>query len=225
MNQFVQNGKLFLLCPFFSETLVMFCLLSSAVPLCPQQQTHATQTSPLTDEQKFQQVEDRWSEAINRRDQYALELVLSPELIDISATGDVTTRNQQISSLFQKSAESRSLDQRVVRVRILENLAVVTGSYTEQLRVNDKAIQQKGVFTHIYQNIRGNWLCVNSHRTATEEPVRQARGLKKQRSLSGPLPHGTNISIGTRAAASPTQNSISFIDAALHASPILHMAE
>jgi hypothetical protein len=218
MNQSVQHGKLFLLCLFFFETLVVFCLLFSAVPLCPQQQTHATQTSPLTDEQKFQQVEDRWSEAINKRDQYVLELVLSPELIDISATGDVTTRNQQISMLFQKGTEAHSIDQRVVRVRVLGNLAVVIGNYTEQLRVNDKAMQQKGVFTHVYQDIRGNWLCVNSHRTATGEPVRQkARGSKKQSSLSNPLLHGANSSIGTQAAGSIPQKSINLIDASRYA--------
>jgi len=221
MNQSVQNGKLFLLCLFFLETLVVFCLLFSIVPLCAQQQTHATQTSPLTDEQKFQQVEDRWSEAINKRDQYVLELMLSPELIDISATGDVSTRNQQISMLFQKGTETRSIDQRVVRVQVLGNIAVVIGSYTEQLRANDKAVQQKGVFTHVYQNIRGTWLCVNSHRTATGEPVRQkARGSKKQNSLSNPLLHGNNSFIRTQAAASTSQNSVSLIDAPLYAGTI-----
>jgi hypothetical protein len=211
MNQFVQNGKLFLLCPFFSETLVMFYLLFSAVPLCPQQQTHATQTSPLTDEQEFQQVEDRWSEAINRRDQYALELVLSPELIDISVTGDVTTRNQQISMLFQKGVEPRSLDQRVLKVRDLGNITLVVGSYTEQLRVNDKAVQQRGVFTHVYQKVRGNWLCVNSHRTAIgERALLKVRGTKKQDSLSGPLLHGANSVTNTPATASTPQNSTHF---------------
>jgi hypothetical protein len=40
---------------------------------------------PLTDEQKFQQVEVRWSKAINKRDRYVLEFVLSPELIGILA--------------------------------------------------------------------------------------------------------------------------------------------
>ena len=180
MNQSVQNGKLFLVCLFFLETLVVFCLLFAAVPLCPQQQPHANQTSPLTDEQKFQQVEDRWSEAIDKRDQYVLEQVLSPALIDISAAGDVTTRNQQISMLFQKGIPPRSLDQLVVRVRVLANIAVVTGSYTEQLRVNDKAVQQKGVFTHVYQNVRGNWLCVNAQRTPDAESVSEkARGAAK----------------------------------------------
>ena len=213
MNQFVQNGKLFLLCPFFSETLVMFCLLFSAVPLCPQQQTHATQTSPLTDEQKFQQVEDRWSEAINRRDQYALELVLSPELIDISVNGDVTTRNQQISMLFQKGVEPRLLDQRVLKVHDLGNITLVIGSYTEQLRVNDKAVQQRGLFTHVYQKVRGNWLCVNSHRTAIgERTPLKVRGTKKQNSLSGPLLHGTNSFKSTLAVTSTPQNSTRFIE-------------
>jgi hypothetical protein len=213
VNQSVQDRKHFLLCLVFLEMLVVFYLLFSAVPLCPQQQTHASQTSPLTDEQKFQQIEDRWSEAIDKRDQYVLELVLSPALIDISATGDVTTRNQQISMLFQKGTASRSLDQLVVRVRVLANIAVVTGSYTEQLRVNDKTVQQKGVFTHVYQNVRGNWLCVVSHRTATGEAAQQnARRSKKQNSLSRPLLNGVNSSKDTQAAASSPQHSTHFID-------------
>jgi hypothetical protein len=213
MNQSVQDRKLFLPCLVFLEMLVVFYLLFSAVPLCPQQQTHATQTSSLTDEQKFQQVEDRWSAAIDKRDQYVLELVLSPALIDISAAGDVTTRNQQISMLFQKGTEPRALDQRVVRVRVLANIAVVTGNYTEQLRVNDKTVQQKGVFTHVYQNVHGNWLCVVSHRTVTGEAARQnARGLKKQNSLSRPPLHGANSYKDTQAAASTPQNSTHCID-------------
>jgi len=218
MNQSVPNGKLFLSVLFFLETLVVFCLLFSAVPLCPQQQTHTSQTSPMTDEQKFQQVEDRWSEAIDKRDQYVLELLLSPALIDISATGDVTTRNQQISMLFQKGIPPRSLDQLVVRVRVLANIAVVTGSYTEQLRVNDKTVQQKGVFTHVYENVRGHWLCVVSHRTATGEAARQnARGSKKQNSLNRPLLHGANRFKDTQAAASSPQNSTHFIDVPIFA--------
>ena len=87
MDQSLPNAKLFLLVLFFLETLVVFCLLFSAVPLCPQQQTHAIRTISSTNEQKFQQVEDCWSAAINKRDPSVLDLVLSPELIDIAATG------------------------------------------------------------------------------------------------------------------------------------------
>ena len=35
-------------------------------------------------------------------DQYGLELVLSPLLVDVSATGDITTRNQQVALMTQR---------------------------------------------------------------------------------------------------------------------------
>ena len=43
--------------------------------------------------QQFQKIEESWSLAVNGRDQYGLELVLSPLFVDVSATGDITTRN------------------------------------------------------------------------------------------------------------------------------------
>src|SRR5437879_1903391 len=49
---------------------------------------------------EFQKVEDTWSNAINSRDQYGLELVLSPLFVDVSAGGDITTRNQQLAQLI-----------------------------------------------------------------------------------------------------------------------------
>jgi len=48
---------------------------------------------------QFQKIEDSWSSAINMRDQYGLELVLSPLFVDVSASGDITTRNQQLADL------------------------------------------------------------------------------------------------------------------------------
>ena len=54
---------------------------------------------------------------------------------------------------------------------------MVIGSYDEQLRVNGKPVRQTGMFTHIYHNDRGNWLCVNAQRTPDVESVREkARG-------------------------------------------------
>ena len=47
--------------------------------------------------QQFQKIEDSWDDAVNKRDQYGLELVLSPLFLDVSGTGDITTRNQQVA--------------------------------------------------------------------------------------------------------------------------------
>lgn len=158
---------------------ILFALFSSG-PQTDAQQAGSAQASQLSDKQAFQQIEDRWSQAIAKRDQYALELVLSPELIDISAWGDQTTRNQQIAMLFERDAEPLSLDQRVTNVRTFGELAVVIGRYDEQLRVNGKPVRQTGMFTHIYHIERGNWLCVNAQRAPDVESVpEKARGTAK----------------------------------------------
>jgi ketosteroid isomerase-like protein len=160
---------------------ILFVLFSS-VSQTNAQQAGAHQVSQLPDKQAFQQIEDRWSQAVTKRDQYALELVLSPELIDISASGDQTTRNQQIAMFFEKDAEPLSLGQRVTNVRTFGEVVVVIGSYDEQTRVNGKPVRQTGLFTHIYHCERGNWLCVNAQRTAdVESGPEKARGAAKHK--------------------------------------------
>jgi ketosteroid isomerase-like protein len=151
---------------------ILFALFSSE-PQANAQQAGPAQTSQLSDKQAFQQIEDRWSQAIAKRDQYALELLLSPELIDISASGDETTRNQQIAMLFEKGAEPLSLDRSVINVRRFGDFAVVIGTYDEQSRVNGKLVRQKGKFTHVYENVHNNWLCVSAQCTAEVGPASQ----------------------------------------------------
>ena len=130
--------------------------------------------------QTFQTIEDRWSEAINKRDQYALELVLSPELIDISATGTVTTRDQQISMLLQRHTEPLLFDQRVVNVRSFGGIAIVIGNYVEQPRAKENVVRRSGMFIHVYQKFRGRWSCINAQRTAIGAPSPpKARGAEK----------------------------------------------
>jgi hypothetical protein len=155
-------------------------VLFFAIPQSFAQDTSASQALLLTDKQEFQQIEDRWSEAINKRDQYALELVLSPELIDISAAGTVMTRDQQIATLLQKHTEPLLLDQRVVNVRSFGEIAVVIGNYVEQPSAREKVAWRRGMFTHIYRRVLGRWSCISSQRTAIADPSPQkARRAKK----------------------------------------------
>src|ERR1700677_2193481 len=132
----------------WSFVVSIVSVLFSAVFLCAAQQTRPAQAPQPPDIQMFQKVEGRWSEAISRRDPYELELVLSPEYMDISVTGDMTTRDQQIALLFEKGTEPLSLNQHVLDARTFSDLAVVIGSYDEQLHLRGKAVHRKGMFTH-----------------------------------------------------------------------------
>jgi ketosteroid isomerase-like protein len=118
---------------------------------------------------EFQKIEDNWSEAVNQRDQYGLELVLSPLFVDVSASGDITTRNQQLAQLITGEDKTLHYEQRVITVRLLGDIAVANGTYVLHHKVNTAAVDEKGVFTHVFERLRGGWVCINSQRTVLRE--------------------------------------------------------
>src|ERR1700742_1386148 len=132
-----------------------------------QQTPNATQAPPAFRE--MQQVEDRWATAITKRDQYALELVLAPQYIGISASGDVVTRNQQIAHLFVKNAGPDSLEQKVISVRFVGDVAIVNGTYVMSWKGDKGPVLEKGIFSHVFEHLHDNWLCLNSQRTVVAE--------------------------------------------------------
>ena len=144
-------------------------------------------TSDVSPEiREFQKIEDTWSGAINQRDQYSLELVLSPLFVDVSANGDITTRNQQLAQLITGEDKTMHLEQRVVTVRMLGDTAVANGTYVLHHKAGSAQVDEKGVFTHVYERMRGGWVCVNSQRTLLREDA--PNGKKKRQGSEAELP-------------------------------------
>jgi ketosteroid isomerase-like protein len=142
------------------------CLLTPGA-IAAAQATKAAAVPP--EFREMQQVEDRWDDAITKRDQYGLELVLAPQYIGISASGDVVTRNQQISHLFVKNSGPQSLEQKVVSVRFVGEVAIVNGTYVMTWKGEKGPVLEKGIFSHVFEHVRNNWLCLNSQRTVVTE--------------------------------------------------------
>ena len=143
------------------------CLFMPGV-ISEAQQATKTNTAPPAF-REMQQVEDRWSDAVTKRDQYDLELVLAPQFIGISASGDVTTRNQQIAHLFVKNSGLESLEQKVVSVRFVGDVAIVNGTYVMTWKGEKAPVLEKGIFSHVFEHVRETWLCLNSQRTVVAE--------------------------------------------------------
>lgn len=150
--------------------LIALCLSLPVVNSKAQQATKTTTAPPAFRE--LQQVEDRWSDAVTKRDQYGLELVLAPQFIGISAAGDVTTRNQQIAHLFVKNAGPESLEQKVVSVRFVGDVAIVNGTYVMAWKGEKAPVMEKGIFSHVFEHVRNTWLCLNSQQTVVAEETR-----------------------------------------------------
>jgi ketosteroid isomerase-like protein len=137
-------------------------------PAAPAAQPAATSAeSPHLRE--FQKIEDAWASAINVRDQYGLELVLSPLFVDVSASGDITTRNQQLAQLITDEDKTLHLDQRVITVRLVGDIAVANGTYLLHHKAGSAQVDEKGVFTHVFERAHGGWMCINSQRTTLRE--------------------------------------------------------
>jgi ketosteroid isomerase-like protein len=166
------------------SALFLSCTLLAQVPnpsSATASSSAATTSSPEV--QQFQKIENSWDDAINRRDQYGLELVLSPLFLDVSGSGDITTRNQQVAYLITTEDKTLHLEQKVVAVRMLGDTAVANGTYVLHHRASSAQVDEKGVFTHVFERAHNGWLCINSQRTV----LREDGGKKKQSSAELPF--------------------------------------
>jgi ketosteroid isomerase-like protein len=159
---------------FLAFSAVLLCCSaafaqSPSPPATPVSVPAGSTTSVSPEIREFQKIEDNWSNSINGRDQYGLELVLSPLFVDVSAVGDITTRNQQVAALITGEDKTLHLDQRVITVRLLGDVAVANGTYVLHHKVNSSQVDEKGVFTHVFERARNGWLCINSQRTVLRE--------------------------------------------------------
>jgi ketosteroid isomerase-like protein len=136
---------------------------------------------------QIQKIEDSWADAVNRHDQYGIELVLSPLFVDVSATGDVTTRNQQVVQVINGEDKTVYLTQKVITVRMLGDIAVANGTYTYRHKVNSAPVEEKGVFTHVFERVHGGWLCINSQRTILRQDSNTNSRQKKSSTAEMPF--------------------------------------
>jgi ketosteroid isomerase-like protein len=173
----------FLAC--FSALLFTSCVAIAQTPAPAVTPTPANITTTESPEiRTFQKIEDAWADAVSNRDQYALELVLSPLFVDVSASGDITTRNQQVAFVITGEDKTIHLEQRVITVRMLGDIAVANGTYTLRHKVASAEVNEKGIFTHVFERSHGSWFCINSQRTV----LREDSNAKQKKQSNAELP-------------------------------------
>ena len=184
---------------------IFVSLAASAVflgGLASAQQTATKQPPEVT---QFQKLEDQWSDAVAKRDQYDLELLMSPILVNISSTGEVTTRNQQIAQLYEKSGPQLvSMEQRVVNVRTFEDMALVDGTYIMKWKIDGQIREERGIFTHVYQHVRNNWVCVHAQRTAVVEKGGDQKTKSASKKTNAELPFHIPLLYEGKQSTQPT---------------------
>jgi ketosteroid isomerase-like protein len=170
-------------------SLALFLFAVAVHPTLHAQQSDAPSAEPVTAVQQFQQFEDKWSIAYAHKDQFDMELILSPSFVNVSAAGQVSTRNELIAQMFDHSAgDLLSMEQRVVNVRIFGDVALVEGTYIIHYKLAAHTYDERGVFTHVYERARNNWICVNAQRTAVyDQSDEKAKNAGKKSNAALPL--------------------------------------
>lgn len=166
----------------FLGAAMLFAALGPVLKAQEQSAAGIVAGQPQPEEIKtFQSLEDNWSTALVQVNQYGMELLLSPYFVNISAAGDVQTRDQFIAFLFEKGADRPySMEQKVASVRVFGDTAIVSGTYQIKIAVNGVPRLQSGIFTHIFVQSHDRWLCVNSQRTnVIDEPLTKMRKRRK----------------------------------------------
>lgn len=160
----------------------------TATPRSPAPAVEANVTTTASPEvQQFQKIEDAWSMAVNQHDQFSLENVLSPLFLDVAANGDITTRNQQVVQVLNTDDKNLWLSQRVITVRMMGDIAVANGTYTLRHSASGKPVDEKGVFTHVFERNHGGWVCTNSQRTVLRQDEPGGDKRKKQSTAAEPF--------------------------------------
>ncbi len=137
---------------------------------------------------KIRVIETNWAEALVKKDQYALDLSLSPTFVDISATGEVTTKNQQIARLFSPTYGVLGYNETLTSIRVLGETAIAQGTYTLRRKWGSDVQEERGVFTHVYQRVRDTWQCINAQRTIVREQVGPPKPAEKKGELPFHIP-------------------------------------
>jgi hypothetical protein len=176
-----------------SAVFVGFLFVSGSIqstfaqgPTAPAPPATTTESPEIHD---LQVIENKWASALNQRDQYALELVLSPLFVNIASNGDVTTRNQQIVATINPEDKTAAIEFRVITVRMLGDVAVANGTYAYTHKAGNGEGVEKGVFTHVFQRQHGNWVCMNAQRTSLrEDPAGKTKATKTKSKQDAELP-------------------------------------
>ena len=150
---------------FFSGSLLALAAFLSV----PSLHAQAAASTDTVEQQQVRTLETTWANALVKKDQYGLDLVLAPTFVNISATGEVTTKNQQIARMFAGNYPLETYKETLTSIRVLGDSAIAQGTYSLVRKNGAQDVEEKGIFTHVYQRVRETWQCVNAQRTVVVE--------------------------------------------------------
>ena len=116
------------------------------------------------------QLEERWDDAIVRKDRALLERILAPGFVFIDADGSITRRNELLDGIMAAELEIDPFVTRDVEVRLYDRTAVLTGWFEQTGRYRGQAFRQRARYTDVYVLGPTGWMAVSAHASTLVNP-------------------------------------------------------
>lgn len=134
-------------------SLLIFIILLSSFQGSP------TSTDAIT------QIEQRFNAALMKRDAAEFDLLLANDLVHISFEGQSAGKAEYMAFFKQGSWEYKKYEPSNVKVKLLGNVAVVTGRVDRAIVVNNRETTGAFAFTHVWSRIDDRWQLTSSQLT------------------------------------------------------------
>ncbi len=128
--------------------------------------TPATETSENT----VREVEQRFTAALLKKDDVAFGELLADDLLHISFDGQVASKAEYMAFFKEGAWQYRKYEPTRVAVKVLGNVAVVTGRVNRAIVINNEETTGAFAFTHVWSRVGNRWRLTSSQVTAVPTP-------------------------------------------------------
>ena len=111
------------------------------------------------------QIEQRFNEALMKRDANEFDLLLANDLVHIGFEGQSAGKAEYMDFFRQGAWQYKKYEPSNVKVKMLGNMAVVTGRVDRVIVVNNRETTGAFAFTHVWSRIDNRWQLTSSQLT------------------------------------------------------------
>ena len=126
----------------------------------------------MTDEQlitKFQAIEDAFNKAVISNNVDEISKCISSDWVLVDAQGGIIPRERFYYVVEQGMLKHTTMTKEILRVKIYDNIALVTGRGQNTGFFNGQPIKADEWVTDIYKSENNRWVCVMTHLTPVNE--------------------------------------------------------
>src|SRR5690606_25949430 len=113
----------------------------------------------------FQNIEDNFNRAVVSNDVEEIKKCISEDWVLVDAQGGIIPREKFLYVVEQGLLSHSTMSKELLRVKIYDNIAVVTGRGKNTGRWQGQPMQADEWVTDIYKKENDRWLCVMTHLT------------------------------------------------------------